>query len=131
LPDCASGRNVGGMQTTLSNGKLKRAPRPRAEWVEEVRRWRESGLSIGKYAAAHALEKGTLAWWGQQLRNHTARSAASPAQFLPVRVTPTPDVKLERHSSIELVLRNGRCIRINGEFQAEALLRLLQIVEGT
>jgi hypothetical protein len=118
------------MQTTLSKGKLKRAPRPRAEWVEEVKQWRESGLSIGKYAAAHGLEKGTLAWWGQQLRSDTTRSAAKPAQFLPVRVTATPDVKVERHSPIELVLRNGRCIRISGEFQAEALLRLLQIVEG-
>jgi hypothetical protein len=118
--------------------RQKRARRSRAQWVDEVRRWRQSGQAASQYAAEHDLHKGTLAWWGQQLGGAVVgdgrRDAKPKGQFLPVRIadraaattTAAPESRVE----MELVLLNGRRIRINGEFHPEVLAQLLRVAEG-
>lgn len=120
-----------------AQAKPKRARRSRAQWIEEVRRWRQSGQAASHYAAEHDLHKGTLAWWGQQLGGEVVgagRCETKPkGQFLPVRIADhaaAATVAPESRAEMELVLLNGRRIRINGEFQADVLAQLLRVAEG-
>jgi transposase len=127
-----------GMRNTRSGKQArKRARRSRAEWTVEVGRWRRSGQSAADYAKAHDLDKGTLGWWGTRLRAD-ANAAAAPRPvrepaFLAVRVsdaqaheTPARPVDTE----LEVVLANGRRVRIAGDFDAERVGRLLAVAEG-
>ena len=127
----------------------KRGRRSRAEWLAEVRRWRRSGQSAADYAARRDLSRSTLTWWASQLgATASARNAASegaaqrePA-FLPVRVMgelepakreSTPRIAApddEQARSFEVVLVNGRRVRVSEGFDAATLARLLEVVEG-
>jgi hypothetical protein len=102
-----------------------------------VRAWRASGQSASAYAEQHGLHAGTLAGWGSKLRDVT-RSAPvvaagatgrSPVRFLPVRVS--ADVERNEAPLIELVLRNGRRVRVGGAFDGEVLARAIAIAEGS
>jgi hypothetical protein len=110
----------------------KRPSRPRSEWVSEVRRWRQSGQSGPEYAQAHDLDAGTLAWWASRLRTEIAarprRKSKSEPAFLAVRVRQSPVRPTE--GTFEVVLANGRCVRVSGDFDAERVSRLLAAVEG-
>lgn len=122
-------------QTSKRLGGAKRQRRKSAEWVEEVRAWRASGQSAGAYAEQHGLHAGTLAGWGTKLRDVAAEAgpvaarsrASSPMHFLPVRVSTSID---QEPALIELVLRNGRRVRVSGAFDGEVLARALTIAEG-
>lgn len=101
-----------------------------------MRAWRASGQSASAYAAQHDLHAGTLAGWGSKLRHVTSSApvvaagaaGSSPVRFLPVRVSAEAD----RHEPplIELVLRNGRRVRVGGVFDGEVLARAIAIAEG-
>lgn len=112
--------------------KIMRKRRSRAEWVEEVRRWRQSGRTAAVYASERGLHAGTLAAWASKLRDvATADGGAerTPSAFLPVRVT-TPRPSQSAGADVEIVLNNGRRVRVGGDFQSEQLARLLAVVEG-
>ena len=133
-------------ETATGDRVAKRARRKRADWIPEVQRWRASGQDAEAYAAAHGLHPRTLAWWARQLEGSGAkrgsgddsgakRGLARPAsKFLPARVTDSRATSAvaaepERHE-VEVVLRNGRRVRVSREFQLEALARLLDAVEA-
>ncbi len=124
------------MQETAKSGRLrKRSRRSRAEWLEEVRRWRESGQSAAEYATEHGLHSGTLCGWASKVRDVVAaRSDGSARQgkslFVPLRVGPAPTTGTARPGELEVVLLNGRRVRITGNFEGETVARLLAIVEG-
>ena len=56
--------------------------------------------------------------------------------FMPVEITPVPvqapsaGITTAAHRLIEIVLRRGRRIRVDREVDAEALRRVLQVVES-
>jgi len=119
------------MQEVGRNGRSRKRPRRgRAEWLEEVRRWRESGESAEAYAKKHDLHAGTLAGWSSKLK--TRRRQQAGTAFVPVRVVERPamaPVKVET-SEIEVVLLNGRRVRISGNFESDTVARILAVVEG-
>src|SRR5690606_41912331 len=47
----------------------KRPSRTRAEWIEEIRRWRKSRQTAAEYGAEHDVHPGTLVFWGSKLRD--------------------------------------------------------------
>lgn len=130
-------------ETTTGDRVEKRARRKRADWIPEIQRWRASGQDAEAYAAAHGLHPRTLAWWARQLEGSSGvkqssgakRSGAKPsANFLPARLsdsraTSAVEAARELHD-VEVVLRNGRRVRVSREFQLEALARLLDTVEA-
>jgi predicted ester cyclase len=119
------------MEVTMKSAqRIRRSRRSRAEWVEEVERWRGSGKSAVEYAAEHGLHAGTLAAWGSKVRDEVRalpRRRGMPA-FIPVRMSATP-VQPAGAGEFEIVLGNGRRVRVKGEFQSEQLTRLLEIAE--
>jgi transposase-like protein len=112
----------------------KRPRRSRAAWLEDVKRWRESGQSAAEYAREHDLHAGTLMAWGSKLRVELPTQTLgrhAPAGFLPVRVAqPTGATTVATGGQLEVVLRNGRRVLVSGEFGVERLARLLDVAEG-
>lgn len=130
------------MHETATDGRAeKRARRKRADWIPEVHRWRASGQGADEYAAAHGLHPRTLAWWARQLEkgDKTEQPKVArrehPANFLPVKITDSgvAGVPAPAHGGggeVEVVLLNGRRVRVGSEFQLDALVRLLNAVEA-
>jgi len=127
------------MQDAAKNGRLKkRARRSRAEWVEEVRRWRGSGQKASEYARERGIHAGTLAGWASKVRDSAVAPRASSGQrssmFVPVHVARAAETVDGRaganRGQVEVVLRNGRSVRVSGTFDGEAVARLLMIAEG-
>ena len=83
-------------------------------------------------------------WWARQLEGSGAKRGTDGKQglskrsskFVPARLTASPTKAApavapvsERHE-VEVVLRNGRRVRVSREFQLDALARLLDTVEA-
>lgn len=129
-------------------------------WEKRVARWRDSGLSAREFAAELGIKAGTLGWWASQLRRGESGGTAlrprrrrEPAHAEGDFVTPgaaatTPPVKwlevvgVEERTgqqvrscaaptppAFELVIA-GRTIRVPTGFDAEALRRLIAVVEA-
>ena len=112
-------------------------------WETEVSKWHESGQALKEYAKAHDLHPRTLAWWATFLKKGVSSRSAIPSKskekrFVPVRVvdeslterpisTGTTKTTIE---AFEVVLANGRRVRVTGAYQPEALIRLLNVAEG-
>ena len=125
-----------------SNRSLRRPRRTKAAWIEEVRSWRESGQSAEQYAAERGLHRGTLCAWASKAREALAVTPSGRAsrgealkklEFLPVRVAERGAASSSSQGlggEFEVELLNGRRVRVRGEFQREALARLLEVAEG-
>ena len=129
--------------TTQGTREVRRRPRrTRAEWLEAVNQWRSSGQSVNGYARTHDLHPSTFAVWASRFRNGVdgkgTRKVAkdtSASVFLPVRVSGTrasrevpPEMSIE--GGFEVVLTNGRRVRVAGNFRPQVLAQLIAVVEG-
>jgi hypothetical protein len=121
----------------MTTKRAYRARRSRAEWTAEVIRWRKSGLGSAEYAKQRDLERGTLLWWSRQVgaasgeRDAATRAARAAVTFVPLHVR---EEHLESVSagqgSIEVILCNGRRVRIAGAVDGSTLARVLDAAEG-
>ena len=123
------------MQNTATKTP-RRARRSRDEWVAEVRQWRASGLSSVQYASQRGLKSGTLLWWSRRVdaaERPQAQGTTAQVSFVPVRVRQdSPDTRASAHAtgSIEIILSNGRRVRVTGEVDNDDLARVLDAAEG-
>jgi len=99
--------------------------------VKEIRRYRASGQGAAEYAAARGLNAGTLCGWASKLGEVEAEQD-SERRFLPVRVKRAEDAagSVVHPGELEVILCNGRRVRIVGDVPRERLAELLTIVEG-
>lgn len=132
-----AGRRLQRMQDAAKGSRSKkRQRRSRADWTEEIRRWRESGQSATDYCRERGIHAGTLAGWLSKVRETggagTGARVDARSVFVPVRVSPVPSAapSSAEHGDIEVVLRNGRRVRVRGNFDNGSLARLLMVVEG-
>ncbi|MEW6746441.1 MAG: hypothetical protein AB1486_27185 [Planctomycetota bacterium] len=96
----------------------RRAPGEVAQIVED---YRASGLSQSQFAAKRGVAPATLSWW---LRRRGERSGS---RLVPVRLLGGPP-----HSSwFEIVVGNGRVVRVGSGFDPDTLSALLRVVEQT
>ncbi len=115
----------------MPHGK-PRDPRKEQHWRQRIERWQVSGLSVRAFCERHRLAVPSFYAWRRTLqqRDRLARAAQPPAPvtFLPVHVQPEePDPR----PSFELVLANGRCLRIPPGFDPAALHALLTALEDS
>lgn len=109
--------HAGGME---KNGSLaapspKQKRRPRREWVEEIRSFRESGLNPAEYAMKKKLVLSTLKYWMRLLRNEVeARTKSAVPAFLPVSILPAARApSADTAVMVEIDLANGRRLRMH------------------
>ena len=130
----------GPMLVCMQNMTTKRAyrvRRSRAEWTAEIIQWRKSGLGSAEYAAQRGLNRGTLLWWSRQVgaanevRAAAPTAAVTPVAFVPLRVRKDPLESVSTaQGSIEVILCNGRRVRIAGAVDGGTLARVLDAAEG-
>jgi hypothetical protein len=127
------------MLKTGQNDRSRRPRRSQAAWLEEVRNWKRSGLTATAYAEQRGLHAGTLVGWASKVREQLEVAPQREArgsrrgglQFVPVRVAEdarSSDAAVG-HEKVEILLRNGRRVRVGAHFDGDALSRVLQIVE--
>jgi len=106
---------------------------PRARQMAALlRRYEGSGLTLREVSARSQVPVGTLAWWRHTLRRRSrpegtgeVRPQAEPPRFLPVQVLSPPTGE----RSFEVELASGARVRVPADFSAEALSRLLAVLD--
>jgi hypothetical protein len=103
-----------------------------------VRKWRASGRSAGEYAAGQGLNAGTLLVWSSKLRSERRQERQSgnteTLKFVRARVADREEEVINAGSCgdegrLEVVLGNGRVVRITGNVSVRALRTVLEVVE--
>ena len=95
------------------------------QWRRRIDQWRVSGLSVQAFCARHGLAPATFYNWRRVLER---RAAEQPVAFVPVQVA--ADAVPAQASALEVVLTDGRAVRIAPGFDAATLRRLLAVLEG-
>ena len=106
------------------------APRRRRS-LEEIERilaeFRTSGLSQQRFALTHGINPVTLGYW---IRRTTREPAAiAPRALVPVRLKVPEGTTMTGSPAFEVILRSRRVLRVSSDFDAEALRRLVTILE--
>jgi len=108
-------------------------PANETDWAEWVRQAEASGLSIPAFAAKHRVSKSALYYWRRRFaRAMPAEATSAP----PTSSTALAFVRLEASLAaisavpIEVLLRNGRVVRVPVGFDDGALTRVLDVAEG-
>jgi hypothetical protein len=98
-------------------------------WRDHLRRFQASGLTVRDYCARHRLAEPSFYGWRRTLaqRDQVAAPIPEPAvTFLPVEVQPD---QLGSLVAFELVLANGRLLRIPPDIEPRRLRDLLVVLE--
>ena len=99
-----------------------RDERKEHEWRRWIAQWQRSGLSVAAFCARHGLSTANFYAWRRVLQRRTA----APAAFVPVHVVAdTPQAPV---SALELVLAEGRTVRVAPGFDAATLRQLLAVL---
>ena len=95
----------------------------------------QPGVTVSEVARHHGLAPSVIFTWRRLAREGRLGETAGPV-FMPVEITPVPAQAApvaspaRRTGLIEIVLSCGRRIRVDREVDAEALRRVLQVVES-
>jgi transposase-like protein len=90
-----------------------------------IRASQESGMPLGGFAREHGLQRARLWRWSSRLRKRRGQ----PALFHPVRIL-EPRPADHSTAAIEVVLLDGRRVRLAEGFAAADLERVLAVLEG-
>jgi hypothetical protein len=100
-----------------------------AQWAERVQRWQQSGLTVEHFGRREGFDPRQLRWWKWSLGKRAAGGAgASVASFLPVRVVARA-APTAPPSAVEIVLGNGRRVRVLGPVDPDVLAAVLEAAE--
>jgi transposase-like protein len=92
-------------------------------WRRLVREWEQSGLTVRAFCEEQDVSEPSFYAWRRTLQD---RDATAP-NFVPVRVT--PELGHDRRlGDVELVLADGRLLRIGPGFDVATLKRLLAVL---
>jgi transposase-like protein len=107
----------------MAHGRARDEQKER-QWRRWIDEWRESGLSVRAFCARHGLATASFYNWRRVLQR---RAAADPPTFVPVRVV--ADAIPAQTSALEVVLSDGRIVRVASGFDAATLRQLLAVLE--
>jgi hypothetical protein len=107
----------------MAHGRARDEHKER-QWRRWIGEWLASGLSVRAFCQRRRLTVARFYAWRRALQ----RRAAEMAAFVPVQVAadalPTPT------SALEVVLTDGRTVRVAPGFDAATLRQLLAVLEG-
>ena len=111
----------------------------REDWSKRVERWKDSGLTATEFAAEVGISARSLSWWRWRLgskvspppspaRRPRPRALAATTPAKPARPLAFVEITApQTRESIEVVLGQGRSIRVPVGFDAPTLERLLAV----
>ena len=95
-------------------------------WRRMIRHWRSSGLSARAFCVEQGLAEASFYGW----RRTIAQRDAEALRFVPVHVVAEQQpLAGDKGGGLELVLPQGRRLRIEPSFDAPTLQRLLALLE--
>ena len=92
-------------------------------WQQRIQLWQDSGLTARDFCERHGIPLAPFYSWRRRLQHRLA----PPVPLVPVQLLPDPF-----HGPapcLEVVLANGRTLRVPDAFDEAALRRLLAILE--
>ena len=119
--------------------------------IERRRRWRieeklrivaeaeAPGAVFAAVARRHDISRGLLWIWRQQMRRDELRAVSFQAEFMPVnviadtsdaRVSASASMPITRPETVDIILPDGTCLRVNAAIDATSLRRLLGVLRG-
>src|SRR3954452_14300933 len=101
-----------------------RDERKERQWQRWIGEWQASGLSVRAFCQRRGLTIVSFYAWRRVLQRRDAERAA----FVPVQVV--ADAVPTQTSALEVVLTNGRTVRVAPGFDAATLRQLLAVLEG-
>jgi hypothetical protein len=112
-------------------------PRSKKEWSALVAECVHARLKPSAFARKHSLSKVTFCRWYRRLSKEPSqvipRKDSSEPCFVAVNVIDSGPAKTEQNvatlSSIEIVLHNGRTIRVQEQFKPDLLKAVISILE--
>jgi transposase len=110
----------------MSRGQ-PRDPAKEQFWRRHVARWQSSGLSIRVYCERHGLTTPSFYAWRRTLAQRD-RPPQTPTAvtFLPL---PVPAPSAAAGALLEIVLRNGRRLRLDPSVAADVIRDLVAVLE--
>lgn len=106
-----------------------------ATWRRRLDRQAASEQSVRAWCRRHRVKEAAFHWWRRELVRRDAE--AQPAAFLPVHLAEEPAVngdctigdRVIGNPAIEIVLTDGRQVRITGPVNREMLTMVLDVLE--
>jgi hypothetical protein len=96
-------------------------------WRQVLARWRRSGLSVRAFCRAEGVNEPRFYWWRRRL-GQVVPKEPEPV-FVPVHVVAEPAGEPATRG-IEVVLANGRCLRVGPGFDPHTLVTLVDLLEA-
>lgn len=93
-------------------------------WRMVIGRWRRSGQSVRAFCRAEGINEPKFYWWRRRLEQTDPQKPS----FLPVHVV-RDDADPPPTPAIEVVLANGRSLRVPPGFDPQSLRALIEILE--
>ena len=90
-----------------------------------VKAWKDSGEGLPAFARRHGIKPRRLGQWARRLESPDEGIA-----FHPVRVVQAPSEERRGPDPIEVVLGDGRSVRVPPGFAAQDLERVLGVLEA-
>ena len=90
------------------------------QWRRRIAQWQSSGLSVAAFCARHDLPTASFYAWRRTLQ----RRAAPQAPFVPVQLV----ADAATASALEVVLADGRVVRVAPGFDAATLRQVLAVL---
>ena len=102
-----------------------RDERKERQWRQRIGQWQVSGLSVRAFCAQRGLAQASFYAWRRVLER---RAAEQPA-FVPVQVV-ADATPVGQASALEVLLLDGRTVRVAPGFDTATLRQLLAVLEG-
>jgi len=96
-----------------------------AAWRRRLSRHAASGQSVRAWCRQHRVTEAAFHWWRRELARRDAETRAT--SFVPVHVTDSPARDGDQH--IEIMLTDGRRVRVTGTVNREMLTEVLDVLE--
>ena len=96
-----------------------------AAWRRRVARHAESGQSVRAWCRRHRVQETAFHWWRRELARRDAEAQAP--SFVPVHLTDA--LARGDDPQIEIVLTDGRRVRVTGMVNREMLTEVLDVLE--
>lgn len=97
-----------------------------SRWRVLIGEQEKSGESVARFAASRGLRAATIYWWRSRLRR---QSPSDALELVPIEITTGAKRTPSLSESFELELASGRRLRVPASFDADALARLISVVE--
>jgi len=116
------------MARRLDSGKER-------HWLQVIRSWQRSQRSVRDFCGRRGLSEPSFYAWRRVLRerglvgDNAAEAAAAVPTFVSVAVDGIAELGDAEGSAIDVIVAQGRALRVRAGFDAELLRQLLRVLE--